>query len=318
MSLASLVGPQHLGQRTRWVLVLPSAALVLYTLLLIGSGAPQHPPDTGRLRKAVSGWGAGEIGALVALFLVLVVVLQPLQQAVVRLLTGDWGDSAVTRVLSRPGLWLHRRRRKNLQKESQAAQGSEQTPEEIRSAAAAARLRRMYPPADDLLPSRLGNVLRAGQGRAGKRYGLEAGVLWPRIHPLLPQRTAAMIDGQRDQLDMCMYFCGTFLSATLIGAGLLATHGVWLLVALPTLLLALLCYRAAVAAAVLFGELLETAFDLYRFDLLRALHLPLPADRNSERDANALLSRFLLQGLPVNFAYEHPEPPVTGPFPPTS
>ncbi|GAA2437483.1 hypothetical protein GCM10010273_13530 [Streptomyces lavendulocolor] len=45
--------------------------------------------------------------------------------------------------------------------------------------------------------------------------------------------------------------------------------------------------------------------------------LPLPADRNSERKANALLTPFLLQGLPVNFMYDHPEPPVASPLPRT-
>ncbi|MGI5359078.1 ferritin-like domain-containing protein [Streptomyces sp. CA-252508] len=53
------------------------------------------------------------------------------------------------------------------------------------------------------------------------------------------------------------------------------------------------------------------------FDLLRALQLPLPADRNSERKANALLTQFLLQGLPVHIMYDHPEPLVASPLPRT-
>jgi len=307
---SSLIGPQHMGQRMRWVLLLPSAVLVLYTLTLVASGAPHHPPNAERLRETVSRLTTGEAGALMAVVVVSVLVLQPLQFAVVRALTGDWGDSLVARVLSWPGLWLHRRRRSTLEAASRTVTDGEPTAERRRSAATAAQLRRVYPPPEDLLPNRLGNALRAGQSRAGRRYGLEAAVLWPRIYPLLPQRVAGMIDDQRDQLDLCAHFCGVFLSATLITAGLLAPHGVWLILTIPTLLLALLCYQAAVAAAVLFGELLEVAFDLHRFDLLRALHLPLPIDRDGERQTNQLLSRFLLQGRPVNFSYEHAELPT--------
>jgi hypothetical protein len=41
---------------------------------------------------------------------------------------------------------------------------------------------------------------------------------------------------------------------------------------------ALLSYRAALAAAAAYCQALEAAFDLHRFDLLTALHLPLPAN----------------------------------------
>jgi hypothetical protein len=42
---------------------------------------------------------------------------------------------------------------------------------------------------------------------------------------------------------------------------------------------------------------MQAAVDLYRFTLLRALHLPLPQDARAERAANQELSPLLLQGM---------------------
>ena len=70
------------------------------------------------------------------------------------------------------------------------------------------------------------------------------------------------------------------------------------------------------AGAAAYGQALEAAFDLHRFDLLTAL-TPLPANLVGEVTANQELSRFLWQpsgylhaltqaqrGL--NFTYSHP------------
>jgi len=61
-----------------------------------------------------------------------------------------------------------------------------------------------------------------------------------------------------------------------------------------------------VDAAIAYGELLESAIDLHRFDLLRALHLPLPADSEAEQTLNAQLSDLLRQDLPMRVQYVHP------------
>jgi hypothetical protein len=74
---------------------------------------------------------------------------------------------------------------------------------------------------------------------------------------------------------------------------------------------------AALAVAAAYGQALEAAFDLHRFDLLTALHLPLPANLTGEVAANQELSRFLRQPSEylhvltqaqrgLNFTYRHP------------
>jgi hypothetical protein len=59
---------------------------------------------------------------------------------------------------------------------------------------------------------------------------------------------------------------------------------------------------------------METAFDLHRFDLLTALHLPLPESRAVETLNNGDLSDFFQDGLEFEpggigrFIYRHKEP----------
>jgi hypothetical protein len=177
--------------------------------------------------------------------------------------------------------------------------------ERARMAAAASLLRRTYPPAEDVLPTSLGNVLRAAEDRAGRRYGLVTRVVWPRLFALLPEGLRRTLDDQRDQLDLTARFCVVFLAIGAVYSVLLVSHGWWLLAALGAVLLAWVSYRAAVSAAMAYGQAIEAAFDLHRFDLLKALHLPLPPNREVERKANEELSQFLLQGRPVDFDYEH-------------
>lgn len=128
----------------------------------------------------------------------------------------------------------------------------------------------------------------------------------------------------RDQLDLAVRFCATFLLATVITAAFLTAHGWWLAVAAGTLAGAALSYQAALSAAAAYGQEVEAAFDLHRFDLLTALHLPLPADLASEVQANQWLSRFLRQpqeymfalthgGAALNFSYEHSGAPNAEP-----
>ena len=82
------------------------------------------------------------------------------------------------------------------------------------------------------------------------------------------------MDDLRDQLDLAARFCPVFLLATVITVTCLAPYGWWLTVAVGTLTAAVLSYQAALSAASAYGQAVAAAFDLHRFDLLRALHRP--------------------------------------------
>jgi hypothetical protein len=302
MSVSDLVGfGRDIGTRFALVGLLPGAVLALLVLALVWSGAPGDAPDVDRVldhARDLDGWAGG------LLFLALVVaalMLQPLQLGLVRALEGYWPAPVRALALGR------QRRRRDALAAAAAPRAQMPTAAELTAMAdAESRLRRLFGSDPDwLLPTRLGNALRAAETRAGEPYGLDAVVAWPRLYPLLPDGVRALVDDQRDALDLAARFCVIFATAAAVSLALLATHGWWLLVPAACLLLAWLSYRGAIAAAIAYGEGIRAAIDLHRFDLLGALHLPLPATLEQERAVNEQLSLFLRQSWPVDLVYEH-------------
>jgi hypothetical protein len=302
MSVADLIGfGRDVGTRFALVGLLPGALLALFVLALVWSGAPGDAPAVDRVldhARDLDAWAGGLLfGALV----VAALVLQPLQLGLVRALEGYW--PAPVRALGRG----RQERRRDALATAAAPRAEMPAAAELAAMAEAeSRLRRLFPsdPAW-LLPTRLGNALRAAETRAGEPYGLDAVVAWPRLYPLLPDGVRALVDDQRDGLDLAARFCAVFAAAAAVSMALLVPHGWWLLVPAACLALAWLSYRGAVAAAIAYGEGIRAAIDLHRFDLLTAMHLPLPATLEQERAVNEQLSLFLRQSWPVDFVYEH-------------
>jgi hypothetical protein len=302
------IGAKDLGIRFNLIGTLPSAALVLFILAAAWSGAPGDRPDLDRVVTRAQELGADEAALLAVGVLVVSLLLHPLQGSLVRLLEGYWGTSQLAGIVARPLTERHERRRSQLddRAELRVEPGKEITAEARQRVGSAFWRRRMLYADGPLLPTLLGNVLRAAERRAGERYGLDTVVVWPRLYPLLSEGLREALADARNQLDMAARFCLTFGLGTIASVAFFAAHGWWLAVAAGMLALAWLSYRGAVGAALSYGNLIEAAFDLQRFDLLEALHQPLPVDLADERRANADLSTFLRgQGFLVNLRYDH-------------
>ena len=73
-----------------------------------------------------------------------------------------------------------------------------------------------------------------------------------------------------------------------------------------------MCYRGAIAAAGRYGVLIAAAFDLHRFDMLAAMHLPTHSDGDAEYASNLRLTKLLTadrpwpQGERRAWTYAHP------------
>jgi hypothetical protein len=71
----------------------------------------------------------------------------------------------------------------------------------------------------------------------------------------------------------------------------------WAWWAVPLGLLgALFCYRWAVAAAAVYGELLEATYDVHRWSLYAELHWPPPANPSEEKAVGEALTSYLYRG----------------------
>jgi hypothetical protein len=271
-----------------------------------------------------TGLDVGEVVLLLFGVTVLALVSQPLQRSLVRGLEGYWLEQPFC------PLWLRRlgtawprwrlgrlsaRADRNLNQTPATKRGEWRAEAARQRAATAAYQRwRRYPAEERLLPSALGNALRAAEDDAGQRYGLETVLIWPGLYVVLSEQARAIVDDQRTQLDVVARLAATLAVTALLATGLLWRWWPWVVVVPMGLLgLAWFAYRAAVSAAVAYGDGLRLAFDLYRFDLLRTLHLPLPQDSGSELAANLRLSEFLALGKSLHVAYQHAELPAPSP-----
>jgi hypothetical protein len=284
--------------------IVPTILLVLFVVALFTSLETGGAPDPVHVAHLAHELGAREAVYLGSTVVVLALLLQPLQLMFVRFAEGYWGGSGLARLLAWPGVAWHRRRRRQLEAASQSRR-MPSTALLARMADAAWQLRRLYPREDRLLPTALGNVLRAAEEKSETAYGLDAPVIWPRLYPLLPAALRDSLADQRNQLDLAIRFWSVFLLAGGISTIMLLAYGWWLLVSGAVFVVSWISYRAAIAAALAYGEGIQAAIDLHRFDLLKALHLPLPRDRETERRSNRELCDFLRQGVSVDFQYVH-------------
>jgi hypothetical protein len=193
-----------------------------------------------------------------------------------RLYEGYWRPGRLGRWLARRGEASQRRRWDELDR---------------RGGPAAYRLRYQRFPVsrDQVMPTRLGNVLRAAEAYAAdpRRYGLDAVFFWPRLYPLLSEPLRAELAAARAELDRML------VSATLslvLAIGTAVAGGAAQLsgparagIVVGSLAVSRLAYLGAVWMAVPYAELVRCSFDIHRRDLLLAMGLSSPESLAEER-----------------------------------
>ncbi|MGW3291089.1 hypothetical protein ACWDR3_41295 [Streptomyces sp. NPDC001002] len=140
-----------------------------------------------------------------------------------------------------------------------------------------------------VMPTRFGNVLRAGATRVHDKYGLDAVRCWPPLWLLLPEETRTEVAGAKTELDsVALWWTWTTLLT------------VWTALTPWALLLAgigsLLAHASLIASAVRYANLVEAVFDVHRGLLYEALGRPRPAASEDEATAGRELTATLLRG----------------------
>lgn len=169
------------------------------------------------------------------------------------------------------------------------------------------RLVSEYPDEHSVLPTRLGNVMRASEQYPRRQYGMSAIPLWPRLIATIDKEYAAGIDEAKSSFDFMIHstLLSTLLGALLLVCGLayptrlasLTVSSLWLFEILVLFGLARLLYGWSIGRASAWGSLVNGAFDLYRWKLLEQLgHTQRPTTRTAERDLWARLSRQVIFG----------------------
>lgn len=169
--------------------------------------------------------------------------------------------------------------------------GETLTPADLNLLARLERAIHYYPASDEaLLPTALGNTLRSAETAPAEKYGLDAYVCWPRLWLLLAEPTRdELADAQQRMMTLVEWFAwgALFLVWTIWSPWAIVISLAWMF----------LISRLLLQAARSFADLLESAFDLYRWLLYEAMHLPLPSGSGeTERIAGRLLSELLWRG----------------------
>ena len=160
------------------------------------------------------------------------------------------------------------------------------------------RLRRMlaleYPEERELvLPTRFGNVLRAFEMYAGTVHGVESIHAWPRLLAVVPKDYQVTLADARAPVD---FFVSLVFISFMLGTAALVRGGVSLIsgpasagpwgfgaIAVVAFAVVRLCYLAALASAIAWGEVVKSTFDLYLPALANAMGYELPKTAEARR-----------------------------------
>jgi hypothetical protein len=219
------------------------------------------------------------------------VLIKNLRFNVLRLLEGywPWPFSGLADWLAGIQNWLFERREKRWN--SLKAKEKHLSPHDARTLVEL-EMSTHYFPADpkDIQPTPVGNILRAGETASMHKYGLDAFACWPRLWLLLPETA-------REDLSAARQGMMTFVELWAWGL-LFLVWTVWSSWAILVSVLGLwLAYILVQQAAMAYADLLESAFDLYRWDLYNAARWPLPETSGAaEIAAGQYLTEFLWRG----------------------
>lgn len=292
-----IIGPMILGTLFPVLLFFTVVCLMVLPITPFGHEFTQLVSDPYH-------WESSGKVALLATFIILVatVVLYHLNNPLIRLYEGyPWKDSLI-------GKHQTDKKKKeydvatNLKKRAEILAreisvrrlGVKVDPLEEAASSAGDVIDNRYPNEKDLvLPTRLGNVIRAFETYTERRYGASTIALWSRLQGVMDASYATALENTKVAFDF-MLNC-SFLS--LLSMGLLASAGlywrhpklhglvqaweIWVIVLAG---LSYVLYLGAINRAEEWGIGIKAAFDLYRLPLLTKLGYEIkPSDLEEER-----------------------------------
>jgi hypothetical protein len=296
------------GRHFSVLATIPSLLFVGFVALLVRSGAWSGPPDWGAAIESFREAGLRDALILAVASLAVGVAVHPVQFFATQLLEGYWGAS-------RPGIAFAARRtahhwdrldaldelagdHASLLEDQETADASltvvkeEIDKNEISHNVAwreAERLRFYYPILHShVMPTRLGNVLKTWEMRAGHQFGLQAIATLPYFALVADPEHRALLDDRRTSLDFAVRVCILGILAAGAAVVFLWGRGLDMLIALLPFLVAYLSYRGSLNVAVEYGIAMSILIALNRERLYRSLALDLPTSLEAERTETAV------------------------------
>lgn len=168
---------------------------------------------------------------------------------------------------------------------------------------------------EEVLPFKFGNILKAAETYPMARYSMDSVPIWTRLLHVITPSYDSKIEQTHNQLSFLVncavlsilfsilgiaaalyQFILAYIAAGSINLGIYFISVnlpfndyfqraiVYILVFIFSIFLSIIFHRASLLSVDEFGQMIRSAFDLFRFDLLKQLHLPLPNNSNNEID----------------------------------
>lgn len=308
-----------IGRYFSVVSFIPSSLYVLFVYLLVASGGWHHPPDWSHAFTSLGHLGIDGIVLLTFLGVGLGVFIHPVQFAIVQFFEGYWGTWSIPQTIRYQRIVHYQRlcRKLNRDVSSVIKKFDAWEKDDLKITLSiraplrsrhdeAKRVRDMFPKnLDEVMPTRLGNVLRRAESLAGSQYGIDALQAVPHLLLIAPANHVDYVNDQRSQLDLAvrMTFISVVAAATTII--FLWSDGIWVLIALIPYMLAYFSYRGSVVAAGHYCSALETLINLNRFAFYQQLHVQLPVSTSKEQEMNTKLADLLRYAPDATIDYEN-------------
>ena len=162
------------------------------------------------------------------------------------------------------------------------------------------------------LPTRMGNIAEALDSYTQIRYRMNLAIYWNRMQHVLQaneKHYGALLDAkaQLDFLVVCCWLC--ILTSVLWLVAMPWLRFSWLFYAIVCIIGPLLArgfYLLSLENYIVMADLVKSAVDLFRFDLLKSLHIPQPNNIREERALWAAMSEIDQDALEISYSHNNP------------
>lgn len=164
-----------------------------------------------------------------------------------------------------------------------------------------------------LAPTAMGNIAESINSYALTRYAINLEAFWSRLQKVIQgdEKFYATLLDAKTQLDflVALFWVTAAFTAIWVFALLYAGSSIlaFLVVGLVGPTLCILFYKIALQNYLVFADTLRTSIDLYRLDMLKALHVTLPPNTTAERQTWEALNGLIGYGRIREVVYKHPE-----------
>ena len=225
-------------------------------------------------------------------------IIQRLDRNVIRILEGYWRKIPLLSLFIDIRINCHKKKRDKLDQEFNGLNSSPRSTYQDRAKFVQLDSQlRHYPGEDqDILPTRLGNILRAAECRPLERYGLDAIVVWTRLWILLPDGVRADLQAARSDLNTAarvwlwsVFFC-------ILGVILFFAWNIVWMGPIGLISATFTYYFWLLETATSYCDLIDAVFDLHRITLYKSLCLKFPTNPKQEIESGQKITEYLWRG----------------------